>query len=394
MGKGRSGGKKRLRFLPAFLLLLGLPLVSGIAAAGEESLVYVGTYQGAGSEGIYAYRFSSATGAAKPVGLAASTNNPSFLAADPKGRFLYAVNESDTFQNQPGGAVSVFEIDRETTGGLKFLQQVSSFGAGPAHLSLDRSGRFLMVANYNSGNAAVFPIQSDGRLGEHSAFVQHAGSGVNPERQRGPHAHFIGTTPDNRFAVVADLGIDKLMIYRFDAGKGTLAPGEPGFTRADPGSGPRHAVFSLSGDSIYVINELVSSVTRYSYNPDTGELKKGQMVSTLPENYSGKNTAAGILLDQKGKFLYVSNRGDDSIVVFGIDPATSDLTFVQRVPSGGRTPRHFEIDPTGQWLLAANQDSNTVTIFKIDPASGQLSPSPGALEIFSPVCIRFVPRSS
>jgi 6-phosphogluconolactonase len=351
--------------------------------------VYVGTYTGKGSEGIYAYRFDPATGETRSLGLAAATDNPSFFAVDPNGRFLYAVNELDTFRNEPTGAVSVFAIDRES-GTLKLLQQVPSLGGGPAHLSLDKSARYLMVANYNGGNVAVFPIGNDGRLGRHSAFVQDAGSSVDPERQAGPHAHSIQVTNDNRFALVADLGLDKLFVHRFDADTGSLIPGSPPFVKVDPGAGPRHVAFATSGKFVYVVNEMASTVTVFAYKPGEGTLLRKQTISTLPKNFAGKNTAAEIVVDGKGRFLYVSNRGDDSIAVFSLDPDNGNLKSFERVPSGGKTPRNFVIDPTGKWLFAANQDSNNIQLFQIDQKSGRLTPTSRSLKVVSPVCVRIV----
>ena len=323
----------------------------------SENVVYVGTYTGAGSDGISAFRFDPTSGETSPIDLAATTDNPSFLAVDPRGRFLYVVNELDTFRDEPTGAVSVFAIDRES-GKLDLLQQVSSLGGGPAHLSLDAAARYLLVANYNGGNVAVFPIGPDGRLGPHSAFVQDVGSSVNPERQAGPHAHFVQATNDNRFAIVADLGLDQLLMHRFDAATGSLTPGSPAFVMMDPGAGPRHVAFTPTGKFVYVVNELASSVTVFSYAPGPGVLRSVQTIPTLPRNFAGTNTAAEIAVDAKGRFLYVSNRGDDSIAVFDIDPSDGSLTSLEWVTSGGRTPRHFAIDPTGRWLLVANQGSN------------------------------------
>ncbi len=377
------------RIFKLICLLLSISLAAISNALAQEYLVYVGTYTGNGSDGIYAYRFDPATGESGPVELAAATANPSFLAIDPQGRFLYAVNELDTFQHQPTGAVSAFVIDRET-GKLRLLQQVSSLGAGPAHLSLDRSARYLMAANYGSGNVAVFPIGNDGQLAPHSAFVQNAGSSVNPERQAGPHAHFIQVTGDNRFVMVADLGLDKVLVYRFDADTGSLTPGNPGFVQMDPGAGPRHLAFAPSGKFVYVVNEMASAVTAFEYEPDAGTLHRKETVSTLPKNFRGRNTAAEILVDAKGRFLYVSNRGDGSIVQFAINPDEGSLAPVEWVSSGGKKPRYFEIDPAGQWLFAANQDSDNIKLFRIDPGNGRLIPASQSLKIVSPVCIRFV----
>jgi 6-phosphogluconolactonase len=380
-----------MRWLRIFKLicLLAVLLVTAAEAPADECLVYVGTYTGTGSEGIYAYRFDPATGETSSVGLAAATENPSFLAVDPNGRFLYAVNELDTFRNEPTGAVSVFAIDRES-GKLKLLQQVSSLGGGPAHVSLDRSARYLLVANYNGGSVAVFPIGKDGRLDRHTAFVQNAGSSVNPERQAGPHAHFIQVTLDNRFAITADLGLDMLLVHRFDPKTGSLTPGSPGLAAVDPGAGPRHVAFALSGKFVYVVNELASTVTVFAYKSGPGTLHRIQTIPALPKNFAGKNTAAEIVVDGKGRFLYVSNRGHDSIALFSIDPDTGNLKSLEWVPSGGKTPRNFAIDPTGQWLFAANEDSNTINLLRIDQRSGRLTPVNRSLTVVSPVCIRFV----
>jgi len=384
---------RRLRIFQLICLLLVL-FIPAAEALAYEYLVYVGTYTGKGSKGIYAFRFDPATGETSPVGLVAATDNPSFLAVDPDGRFLYAVNELLTFHNQPTGAVSAFAIDRES-GGLRLLQQVSSLGIEPAHLSLDKSARYLMVANYdvantNGGNSAVFSIGPHGRLGPRSAFVQDVGSSVNPERQAGPHPHSIQVTPDNRFAIVADLGLDKLFLYKFDVKTGSLTPGRPRFVKSDPGAGPRHVAFAPSGKFAYVVNELASTVTVYAYQPGPGTLLGKQTVSTLPKDFAGKNTAAEISVDARGRFIYISNRGDDSIAVFSINPENGSLTLVERVPSGGRTPRSFAIDPTGQWLFAANQGSDDIRLFRVDPTSGRLTATPRSLKVVSPVCVLIV----
>jgi 6-phosphogluconolactonase len=381
---------RRWRRIITLICLVSFVLIATVGEALDRGyLVYVGTYTGKGSEGIYAFRFDPATGESGPVGLAAASDSPSFLEVDPKGRFLYAVNEIDMFHQEPSGAISAFVIDRES-GSLSPLQQVSSLGRGPAHLSLDRSGRYLMVANYNSGNVAVLPIGNDGRLGSRTAFVQDAGSSVNPVRQAGPHAHFIQVTNDNRFVLAADLGLDQLLVYRFEATTGTLTPGSPSFVKVDPGAGPRHVAFAPSGKYVYLVNEIASTVTVFAYNQGPGTLLRKQTISTLPERFNGSNTAAEITVDAKGRFLYVSNRGDDSIAVFRIDPDSGSVTPLERVPSGGKTPRHFAIDPTGTWLFAANQDSNDIKLFRIDPNSGRLMETSQSLTVASPVCVRIV----
>ena len=375
-----------------FIALVTVLLTASAATSATEHLLYIGTYTGTGSEGIYAFRFDPATGESSALGLAAATENPSFLAIDPEGRILYAANELEEFRDEPTGAVSVFAID-QGSGMLKLMQQVSSLGGSPAHLSLDMSARNLLVANYGGGNMAVFPVGRDGRLGGHSAFVQNSGSSVNPERQEGPHAHFIQVTPDNRLAITADLGLDKLLLHRFDADTGSLTPGNPAFVKADPGWGPRHVAFAPSGKHVYVVNELASTATVFAYQPDLGMLDRIQTISTLPEEYVGPNTGAEIEVHATGRTLYVSNRGHDSIAVFTIDPDDGRLRSLEWAPSGGTMPRNFVIDPTGQWLLAANQTSNSIKLLRIDPESGRLTPTDRSLEVNSPVCLRFVSQS-
>lgn len=377
-----------LRFFGRPCLLMIILLTHAVRAQDVEMIVYVGTYTGNGSDGIYAFRFDSATGESHVIGLAAPTKNPSFLAIDPDGRFLYAVNEVDAFENVPTGAVTVFAIDA-ASGVLKPLQQVSSLGRGPAHLSLDRTARFLMVANYGGGNVAVFPIGRDGRLGNRTAFMQGHGSSVNRERQEAPHAHAIQVTPDNRRAIVADLGIDKLLVYGFNDKAGTLTADSARNVRVVPGSGPRHIAMTPSGSYLYLVNELTSSVTLFAFNAAEGSLQMKQTLSTLPDGFEGTNTAAGIVVDAKGRFLYVSNRGDDSIVVFSIDPGSARLTLVQRIPSGGKTPRHIALDPTGGWLLSANQNSDLISLFRVDPGNGRLTTTSHSLRVVSPVCVAF-----
>ncbi|MGB8655419.1 MAG: lactonase family protein [Candidatus Acidiferrales bacterium] len=371
------------------LSLLGLHAV-GIHAAPADSLLYVGTYTEHGSKGIYAFHFDSSSGHASPVGLAAETADPSFLAFDPRGDRLYAVNEMSEFHGQSAGAVSAFSIDSAT--GLLFpLDQVSSRGAGPAFVAVDRTGKFVMVANYDGGSVAVFTVLPDGRLGDPSAFVRHHGSSVNHERQSSPHAHAIAISSDNRFAIVADLGLDQLIPYPFDERTGKLGLAQ-NITPAHPGSGPRHLIFDRDGKFLYVIDEISSEVNVYRYEPRAAVLTELQTISTLPEGFSGQSTAAEIALAPSGKFLYASNRGDDSIAVFAVHRRSGLLSKVERVPTLGRTPRNFALDPTGKWLLAANQDSDSIVIFRVDPKSGHLTSTGRTLGVSSPVCVLFIPE--
>ena len=383
-----------LERLSSIILLAVMMLLGTSAEASDDNyFVYIGTYTGKTSKGIYAYRFNTGSGETTPIGLVAETESPSFLAVHPSGRFLYAVNEIDQFGGQPSGAVSAFSVDART-GQLVLLNQVSSRGAGPAHVSLDRSGKYVLVANYGGGSVAVFPVSTDGRLRESSAFVQHAGSSVNVERQAGPHAHAIVVSNDNRFALVPDLGLDELLIYEFDAGKGSLTPNDPKFARTAPGAGPRHIAFHPNGKFVYVLNELDSTVSTLSYDAQHGVLQNRQTLSTLPKGFHGENSTAEILVDSKGEHLYLSNRGHDSISVFDIDSRNGALRPVQDVSSGGRKPRSFTIDPTGKWLFAANQDSENIVVFRIDVSTGQLTRTSHNLQVPSPVCVAFAPKKN
>lgn len=359
-------------------------------AAGSSYMVYVGTYTVRESKGIYAYRFKS--GELTPVGaggLVAETPNPSFLAVDPSHHFLYAVNES--VPGQTNGMVSTFSMDRKT-GALTFLNQLPSGGAGPCFVSVDHTGKYVLVANYDSGSVSVFPVLAGGRLGAASAFVQHSGHSINPQRQEGPHAHEILPSPDNRFALAADLGLDQLLVYYFNAATGSLTPNNPPYASVEPGSGPRHFVFDRTGKFVYLVSEIHSTVTVFSYNPANGSLQELQTVSALTKKSNPENTtAAEIALGASGRYLYTSNRGDDTITVFAIDPVKHTLTPIQHAPTLGKTPRGFGIDPTGTYLLAANQDTDNIFVFHIDPKSGELTPTGKVLEVPSPVCVIFVP---
>jgi 6-phosphogluconolactonase len=361
------------------------------AGAAGSGRVYVGTYTVRESKGIYVYRLTN--GQLQPLdgsGLAGATLNPSWVTVDPTHRFLYAVNETQKFQGQASGAVSAFSIDQKT-GKLTFLNQVVSGGTDPCFVSVDHTGRWVMVANYSSGSVSVFPVLKDGRLGPASAFIQHHGHGTNPERQEGPHCHEILASPDNRFVLVADLGLDKLFVYRLDAKRGTLTPNDPAFATVNPGSGPRHFLFDSTGHYVYLLNEVLSTLTAFAYDPARGSLRELETISALPEGFKGENTAAEIAIGHDGRFLYASNRGADTLGVFAIDPQKHTLTPVEHVPSLGKTPRGFAIDPTGRFLVAANQDSDDIFVFRIGPKTGELKPTGQKVELSSPVSIYFVP---
>jgi 6-phosphogluconolactonase len=381
-------GSKSIALL---ILFFATTFVWGEKPGGAKGsyLMYVGTYTGPSSKGIYAFRFNAKTAKATPLGLAAETTNPSFIVVHPNKKFLYAVNEISDFGGQRSGGVSAFSINRET-GRLAFLNEVSSGGAGPCHISMDRTGKYVLVANYDGGNVATYPVLKDGRLGAAISNVQPSGHSTNPERQAGPHAHWIGLSPDNRFVIAADLGLDKLLIYRFDEAKGGLAPSDSPFATVDPGAGPRHFAFHPKGKFGYAINEMGSTVTAFSYDAKAGALHKMQTLSTLPEGFKAENSTAEITVHPNGKFLYGSNRGHDSIAVFAIDQAKGELTAVEYISTQGRTPRNFEIDPSGSYLFAANQDSDKVVVFRIDQDTGHLSPTGAVLEAPSPVCVKLL----
>ena len=354
--------------------------------SAESVPVYFGTYTGGGgsSKGIYRSALDLETGELSNPVLAAETGNPSFLEVHPSGKFLYAVSEAGG-----AGSVSAFEIDSDARD-LRFLNQQPSGGAGPCHVSIDHAGRNVLVANYGGGNASVIPIRADGKLGEPTGFVQHEGSSVNPRRQTGPHAHSINVSPDDRFAFVADLGIDKIMIYRLDIEKGTIVANDPPFAKLKPGAGPRHFAFHPSGEFAYVINELDETVTAFAYEPASGALLEIQTVTTLPSGFQGDSWCAEVRVHPSGKFVYGSNRGHDSIVVYQVDPAKGTLTFVEHETAEIKTPRNFNIDPTGKFCLVANQDANSVVVFRIDPETGALEPTGHKVSVGRPVCIRFL----
>ena len=357
----------------------------------KNFFVYVGTYTTKQtSKGIYLYRFDAASGELKEAGLAAQSVDPSFLAVHPNGKYLYAVNEVGEFGTQKSGAVSAFAIDR-ATGTLKLLNQVASRGAGPCHISLDRTGKFVFVANYDGGSIASISIQPDGSLGQAAGFVQHTGHGVDKERQEAPHAHWISPSPDNRFVLAADLGLDEVLIYRFDHTKGTLSANDPPFAKVDPGSGPRHFAFDPGSKFGYALTEMAATVSAFAWQVQKGSLSTLQTVPTLPKEHSGPREAAEIAVHPSGKFLYASNRaGADTITEFGIDAAKGTLTLLGRFPTQGKTPRNFAIDPTGSYLLAANQDSGNVVVFRIKPTTGELSPTGQVVQVPAPVCVTFV----
>jgi 6-phosphogluconolactonase len=389
----------KTRFLRHLVLLVAVSFVavSGFAQhSPRHYILYVGTYTTGESKGIYAYRYDAETGKLQAIGLAAATENPSFLAVDAKNEHLYAVNETGNYKGQSSGGVTAFSIDRKTAK-LSQLDQVASDGADPCYISLDRSGKYLLVANYTGGTVAVLPILADGRLGEASSVLHDEGPlGPNHDRQEKPHAHWIQATARNRFVYVSDLGLDRVLIYKFDSTKGTLSRGESSGTDKDffsaklaPGTGPRHVAFSPDGKFMYVLGEMDATVTVFA-NDDKETYRSIQKISSLPANFFGENTAAEIAIQPDGKFLYTSNRGADSIAEFSIDQQSGKLTLVSQMSTFGKEPRHFTIDPTGKRLLVANQNSNNIVEYTIDESTGKLSKIGDEVSVPSPVCLVFV----
>jgi len=353
-------------------------------AAPGIAIFFVGTYTRGRSKGIYGCRLDLASGSIRVDRAVSGVVNPSYLAIDKGRRRLFTVSEV----SEPEGSVSAFAMNCET-GELHPVNSRSSGGGGPCYLTLDSEGRFLLVANYSGGSLAVLPVADDGSLGEASDFVQHAGSSVS-SRQQGPHPHSVILDARDRFAYAADLGLDKVMIYRFDDRQGRLHPATPGWAGLKPGAGPRHLACSPDGASLYVVNELDSTVTVFATNGSTGALEHRQTISTLPGGFVGENYPADIHMSPSGKFVYCSNRGHDSIAVFAVNERTGELSAQQHEPTQGKWPRNFAMDPSGQYLLVANQRSNSIRVFSMDDTSGLLFPTGQAAEVPMPVCVKFV----
>ena len=368
----------------------------------NEMLVYVGTYtepirfgtgkilEGKG-DGIYLYRMDPATGALELDSKTTGVVNPSYLAVHPTQRFLYAVNELKTYEDWPTGTVSAFAVDAKT-GKLEFLNKRLTHGTDPCHVAVDGAGRHIFVANFMSGSVCVLPVRADGSLGEASDFVQHLGSGIDPVRQRGPHAHSVTLDRADRFALVPDLGLDKLMVYRFDRTRGMLEPHVVAWIKLKPGAGPRHVAFHPGGRFAFLINELDSTLVVLAFDAKKGVFQVLQVVPTLPAGFQGESTCADVQVAPSGRFVYASNRGHDSLVIYRCEQRSGRLAYVGHQSTQGRTPRQFEIDPTGRLLLVGNQDTNTIVPFRIDPRNGKLTPTGQVVQVPTPVCVKFLRR--
>ena len=359
--------------------------------SSDHSIVYVGTFKREPSKGIYAWRFDENTGKMDSLGLVADTMRPTFVELHPNEKFLYAVSRPTATDRQNIGVALAYSINPKTAR-LTLLNTFPTRGIDPAYVSVDLSGRNLMVANFGSnrgdGCVSVFPIKLDGSLADASDTITYSGSSVHPQRQTGPHAHAINVSPDNRFVLVADLGLDKIFVYRFDSEKGKLTPNDPPFVTLVPGAGPRHFVFHPNGRFLYVVNELNSTLTIFKWSRAT--LKQVQTISTLPVEFTGPNSAATLQIHPTARFLYVSNRGADSIAVFSINAKDGTLTPVEFVSAQGKTPGSFRIDPSGSWLIVANQSSDSLVVFRIDVQTGKLQATGQSYQVGTPSCVRFL----
>lgn len=363
-----------------------------MAADGGAIVVYLGTYTRgeSTSEGVYSCAFDTDSGSLSPLKLAARVENPSFLALHPTRPYLYATNElGEREGGRPAGGLSAFVMDGD--GGLTFLNREPSHGTSPAYVCVEATGRYALVANYGTGNLAMLPIRSDGSLGPASDVVQHEGSSVHPQRQRGPHAHSVIADPRNRFALAADLGLDKVLVYRMDLEGGTLEPNDPPWATVAAGQGPRHLAFHPNGRYLYLINEIGSTLTAFAWDGERGALEEIGTVSTLPEGWAGTNYCADVHVARDGRFVYGSNRGHDSIAVFAVDGATGMVTPVGYEPTLGEWPRNFRLSPDGRWLLAANQNTDNLVVFRVDPDGGALERVGRELQVPRPVCVLFAP---
>ncbi len=370
------------------LVLAVLFLGPQIVRAQDKQFFYVGTYTGKVSKGIYLFEMNKDTGKLTDLGLVAETPNPTFLALHPTKPFLYAVSEIGDFQGKKTGAVAAFKIDPKEKA-LTLVNKQPSGGTGPCHVSMDKTGKNVFVANYGGGSVAMIPVKDDGSLAEPSSVKQHVGKSINPGNQQGPHAHSINLDPANKFALAADLGTDTIYVYRIDAGKGTLTANDPEGAKLKPGSGPRHFSFHPNGKHIFAINEINLTLTSFNYDADKGVLTEIETLSTLPKGTAKKGSTAEVVVHPSGKWVLGSNRGHDSIAVFAFDEAKAKLTHVGNYGDTVKEPRNFVIDPTGNFVLVGNQNGHSITVFRLNQKTGELTRVGEPTPCPSPVCLRF-----
>jgi 6-phosphogluconolactonase len=357
-------------------------------AQGGRGLLLVGTQTSGSSKGIYAYSFAGGTGELTSLGLAAEADNPTFLALSPDRRTVVVANELDKFEDRSGGAVSSYRLDRSSAR-LTKVSEVASLGGGTCHVAVDRTGRAAFAANYGGGSAASFRVGADGTLSPAASFFQYSGQGPNKERQTGPHAHRVTVSPDNRFLLVNDLGLDAIHTYRLDAATAKLTPNEPASWSSAPGAGPRALRFHPNGRVAYCVTEMASSVVVLRWDAERGALETVQEVAMRPDGFSGVTGGDDIVIDRRAQFAYAADRFDDIIVTFSISPADGRLTLLDRIPCGGKIPRHLALDPSGRWLLVANQVSDTISVLSRDLRSGRLTDSGKRFPLSRPQCLVF-----
>ncbi len=378
-----SQSRREYRVWFALAVLAGMGAVRGRAM---DSYIYFGSHRVGPGVGFSLSHFDTDTGVLTPPRFLLEARAPAFFLITPDGGHLYTVNSGE-----PGG-LAAYAIDR-STGNLRYINRDLAGGGDTSYISLDHTGRFAFVANYQGGNLAAFALRPDGGIGDWTAFDQHTGHGIDPQRQTHAFAHSIVPSPDNRFVLVADLGVDKVYIYRFDATTGGLRPGTPAFVSVKPGSGARHLKFHPNGRWVYLVNEMASTVIAFRWDAEKGTLTESQNLSTLPAGFAGTSAAAEIEVHPNGRFLYTSNRGDDSLAVFAINPADGRLSLVQHISSGGKTPRNFAFDPTAQWIVCTNHGSDNAVVFRVDANTGQLTRHGPPVAVPNPFCERFLPVS-
>ncbi|MCA9258058.1 MAG: lactonase family protein [Planctomycetales bacterium] len=360
-----------------------------LAAPAEKMMtVLFGTYGRDGKEGVYAADFDPETGELQKPRRVCQLANPGFLAFSPRQDFVYATGRGAPGTDLAAGRIAALAVDRKS-GQLRLLNEVATQGGGPCHVAVHPTGRFAAVANYGTGSVEVFSLAEDGSIERQTAFVQHEGSSVDPERQKEPHAHSINFTPDGAYAFAADLGLDKVLVYRFDLNDGALRPADPSFASTPPGAGPRHLAFHPDGDEAYVVNEMGASVTSLQWNSSEGRLAALGTVEALPKGFEGQRWSAEIVVHPSARFIFCSHRGHNVVATLSLAKG-GDLKFVSEASSGGEWPRNFGMDPTGRWILAANQNSGNVAVLAIDQNTGELTPTNISVEVPEPVCVRFL----
>lgn len=369
-------------------LILGAVFVMPSNSSADDPVVFVSAFAAGEKGAIHAFRFDAKAGTLKPQHQTTDVQHPFFLVISPDGRFLYSI-DTDKFGGKEDEFVAAYSI-KDRSGKLERLNQQSAKGTASCYLDIDSTGKTVVLANYSTGSVAALPVQTDGSLGEATSFVQHEGSSVNPKRQKAPYAHSIVISPDNRFALAADLGIDKVLIYRLDAATSKLEvnDAQPSVS-AEPGSGPRHLTFHPNGKSVYLINELKNTVTYFDYEPESGKLTTQQTISTLPADFEEVTHTADVKITPNGKFLYGTNRGHDSIACYRIGD-DGMLSLIKIEPSLGKGPQNLLITPDGQWLICANMPGNNVVVFKINADTGELTATGEPVTVPMASCIRWL----